>query len=330
VNALESILVVMSPRRRATPALHRAIAYAHRTKARLYLCLFDYYGPIDYSRSIFGVEVSDRARHDFVEERMHWLSEQAAGLAQQGLQVECEVVWAPQASKAVVAKVLELKADLVLKDVECDHGRDGALHPSALDWKLLRLCPAPLMLVQPQSRLVPHRLLAAVDVNVSGDQGRLNQRVLEAAKDFAAVSEAGVTLASVFSYVPVEAYGSGFIADTYDIMNNAHREALANFAMAHGVPPARVLRRSAFDTAEGLASCVRDAGADLVVLGSAYHSGLDRLMFGTTAEALVRSLACDVLLIKPADFEQELAQHLDLDRIPATTSAAQARHQAHA
>ena len=38
--------------RRATPALHRATAYAHRTKAALHLCLFDYYGPIEYSRSI--------------------------------------------------------------------------------------------------------------------------------------------------------------------------------------------------------------------------------------------------------------------------------------
>jgi universal stress protein E len=310
----ESILVVMPPRQRqrqASPALHRAIAYAQRSGATLHLCLFDYYGPIDYSRTIFGMEVADRARHDFVEERMHGLSREAAALAERGLRVECEAVWAPHAHEAIVAKVLELKPDLVLKDVDCDGAGAGCLHPSALDWKLLRLCPAPLMLVRPQARLVPQRLMAAVDVTAPGGES-LNQRVAAAAAAYAGLSGATWRIASVFSYVPVDTYGTGFIADTYEIMDNSHREALSAFSAAHQVPAQRVLRRSAFDTAEGLAACAEDCQADLVVLGSAYHSGLDRLMSGTTAEALLRRLHCDVLLIKPAGFELEAGRHVDL------------------
>jgi universal stress protein E len=316
MSNLKSILVVVSPERRATPALHRAVAYARRNKAALRLCLFDYYGPIDHSRSIFGQEVADRARHDFTQERMQWLSQEAAGLAAQGLQVECEVIWAPSAHKAVVAKVLETRPDLVIKDVECDP-KDGLLRPSALDWKLLRLCPALLMLVQPQARLLPQQLLAAVDVTITGERGKLNHRVVAAASACAALSDASFKLASIFSCVPVDAYGSGFIADTYDIMNNAHRESLAKFASIHAISPLQVLRRSAFDIAEGLAACGRDSGADLVVLGSAYHNNFDRLMFGTTAETLIRRLACDVLLVKPDGFAQELPKHLDLREVQA-------------
>jgi len=314
VSTLKTILVVMPNLRQATPALHRAVAYAHRTKATLHLCLLDYYGPIDYSRTIFGVEVADRARHDFMEERMNWLSHEGAALAEQGLAVECEAIWAPRAHEAVVAKVLELKPDLVLKDVECERSGEGFLHPSSLDWKLLRLCPAPLMLVRPHSRLLPQRLMAAVDVMISGEQSGLNHRVVEATAACAELSDVGFSVASVFSYVPVDAYGTGFIADTYDIMNNAHREALAAFATEYHLPAQQVLRRSAFDPAEGLAACARDSGTDLVVLGSAYHSSFDRLMFGTTAEALLRRLHCDVLLVKPAGFELEVPRHLDLHR----------------
>lgn len=305
-------MVVMSPQRRATPALHRAAAYAHRTKAVLRLYLFDYYGPIDYSRAIFGVEVADRARRDFIDERMHWLTGMASGLAEQGLQVECDVIWAPHAHKAIVGRILETQPDLVVKDVDCDARAEATLHPSSLDWKLLRLSPAPLMLVHPQSKLLPHRVLAAVDVSVAGEQGGLNDRVVMAAQSYAALTDAPADLLSVFCYVPLEAYGSGFIADTYDIMDKAHREALAAFAERHHIAPAQVLRRSAFDTAEAVAACVRERHADLVVLGSAYHSGIDRLMFGTTAEVLLRRLACDVLLVKPEGFRDELARHLHL------------------
>lgn len=326
----KSILVVIPPQRQLTPAVHRAIAYAHRTKATLYLCLFDYYGPIDYSRTIFGMEVADRARRDFVEERLDWLSRQAAGLAQRGLRVECDVVWAPSADKAIVAKVLELKPDLVLKDVECDDGPEAVLRPSSLDWKLLRLCPAPLMLVRPRARLVPQRLMAAVDVTIAGEQGDLNHRIVQAMTDCAALSNADYRLAAVFSYVPVDAYGSGFIADTYDIMSNAHRQALANFIARHKIPPARVLRSSAFDTAVGLADLARNCEADLVVLGSAYHSGVDRLLFGTTAEALVRRLNSDVLLIKPEGVEMEIVRHLDLSEQGLTQNRDEAARLEHA
>lgn len=321
MSALKSIMVVMCPQRRATPALHRAVGYARHTNAVLHLQVFDHYAPIDFSRSVFGVEVADRARRDFLDERMKWLSQQAVGLADQGLRVECEVVWAPQEHEAIVAKVLELKPDLVIKDAAGDSGQAGPLRPSAADWKLLRLCPAPLMLVHPQAHMVPRHLLAAVDVNVGPAGAALNDQVVQAGRRFAALSDAELDLASVFSFVPIEPYGTGFIADTYEIMDNAHKEALQKFAARHKLPAAHVKRCASYDTADGIAACARECHADLVVIGSAYHGGLDRLMFGTTAEALLRHLHCDVLLVKPDGFADELGRHLDLERLRAEYAA---------
>jgi len=312
MNSQKSIMVVMSPSRRATPALHRAMAYARRSNAVLQLLLFDYYGPIDHSRIIFGVEVADRARRDFLEERMQWLASESSALAQQGIRVECDVIWAPSPYKSIVGKILELKPDLVIKDVECEAGAAPLLRPSSLDWKLLRLSPAPLMLVHPQSKLVPRHVLASVDVTVAGDEGLLNDRVIEASQKIALFSDAPVELTSVFSYVPLDTYASGFIADTFEIMDTAHRESLDKFAAKHHLRPAQVIRRCDFDVAESVAACARDRGADLVVMGSAYRSGFDRIMFGTVAEGLIRKLQCDVLLIKPEGFEMDLSRHVDL------------------
>lgn len=312
MNSQKSIIVVMSPSRRATPALHRAMAYAHHTNAILHLLLFDYYGPIDHSRTIFGDEVADRARHDFLDERMKWLTSEAGALAQQGIRVECDVIWAPSPYKSIIGKILEIKPDLVVKDVDCETQGDQLLRPSSLDWKLLRLSPAPLMLVHPRSKLVPHHVLASVDVTVAGDEGQLNDRVMETAQSLASLSEAQVDLVSIFSYVPLDTYASGFIADTFDIMNTAHRESLEKFAAKHKIRPMQVIRRSGFDVSESIASCARDRSADMVVLGSAYRSGFDRIMFGTVAEGLIRKLQCDVLLVKPVGFEMELSKHLKI------------------
>ncbi|MDR3414881.1 MAG: universal stress protein [Nevskia sp.] len=314
MSALTSIMVVMSERR-ATPALHRAEAYARRSGAALHLCLFDYYAPIDYAKGIFGREVADRARRDFIDERMRWLAEQAKGLASQGLEVDCDVIWAAGGYKAVIGKILELKPGLVIKDIACDPYVAATLHPSGSDWKLIRLSPFRLMLVHPKSKVLPQRVLAAVDVSVAGEARGLNVRVLEAARNCAELSGAEADVASVFSYVPAAVEGTDLIADAYERMNAAHQEALEKFAAANHIDAGHVLRRNAFDAAEGIALCAQECGADLVVLGSAYHSGLDRLMFGTTAEALLRKLACDVLLIKPAGFLDELARHVELPQL---------------
>ncbi len=310
MNSLNTIMLVMSPQRRVTPALRRAVAYARHADAVVHLCLFDFYGPIDYSKIVFGAEVADRARRDFLDERLLWLSEQAAGLADQGIRVECDAIWAPDPSKAVIGKMLQLQPDLVLKDVECASGRGSEIRPSGQDWKLLRLSPSPLMLVHPASHLLPRHLLAAVDVTMAGEEGDLNDRILQTAQDYAGLSHADLDLVSSFSYMPIDLYGSGFIANTYEIMDAAHQEALHRFAARHHMASNHVKRRCAFDTAQEIAACALDSKADLVVMGSAYHSGFDRLAFGATAESLLGKLACDVLLVKPARFVDELAKHV--------------------
>jgi universal stress protein E len=305
---LNCILAVASPRHQLTPAVHRAAEYARRSGAVLHVCLFDSYAPIDMSQKLFGIEVAGRARRDFVEEHMSWLAQQAAALAGHGLRVECDVVWAPAPHEAILAKVLEIGADLVIKDVDRSN---GVLHPSSADWKLLRLCPVTLMLVQPDARLLPQSMLAAVDLGGSG-LSPFNDRILATAQDIAALSQATVDLASVFAYVPIESFGTGYVAETYEIMDRTHKEALAAFAARHALPAARIHRFQGFDTADTLAQAAQQLGADLVAIGSAYHTGLDRFLLGTTAEGLLRRLGCDVLLIKPEGFVSELARHVDL------------------
>lgn len=319
MNSLRTILVLMPPDARPGPALHRAMAHAHRSGATLHLEIFDHYEPIDYAGTVFGMEVADRARRDFLDERMTALADVAKGLADNGLKVEIDVSWAREPARAIVARINALRPDLVIKDVDAEAGDGGRLRPSSADWKLIRQTHAPLMLIHPKSGLEPRRVMAAVDVSIGGTAGLLNDRVLAAARSCLVADHSHLCIGSVFSCLPLSHYDAGFIANTWELMDTAHAETLKQFAGGHHLLPAQVLRTRRLEPADGIATLAAQNDIDLVVMGSSYHGSVDRLLFGSTAEALLRRVTCDVLLIKPVD------SGMAIDAAPARTQRPPAR-----
>jgi nucleotide-binding universal stress UspA family protein len=54
------------------------------------------------------------------------------------------------------------------------------------------------------------------------------------------------------------------------------------------------------EAAAEIVRVARDRSADLIVLSSHGRTGLGRILFGSTAEAVVRHASCPVLVVKPA------------------------------
>jgi nucleotide-binding universal stress UspA family protein len=52
------------------------------------------------------------------------------------------------------------------------------------------------------------------------------------------------------------------------------------------------------EPARTIVDLAREAGADLIVLGSHGRTGLDRLLMGSVAEHVVRKAGCPVLTVK--------------------------------
>lgn len=310
-----TLLVALGTERRRTAAFTRGIELARRTGASLHVCLFDYQGLIDTARAAVSPEVAQLAQKEFMRERLAWVSAEAAALANQGLRVECDVVWSPILHEAILGKALDVGADLLLRDVAVDRHTPPRLHPSPVDWKLLRLSPCSLMLVRPDAGPVPHHLLAAVDVtSVRPQAAALNERLMKNAVAMAQECEADLDLVSAYSYVPLESDAFSFAPELYDLVDKSHKTSFEQFAA--GQPVAAERRHRIFgEPADSIAKCALDHHADLVVIGSAYHGGWDRLLFGSTAESLLRLLACDALILKPDGFREELGRHIDLDAL---------------
>ena len=59
------------------------------------------------------------------------------------------------------------------------------------------------------------------------------------------------------------------------------------------------------DAASEIVRVARDRGVDLIVISSHGRTGLGRILFGSTAEAVVRHAPCPVLVVKPPSESDE-------------------------
>jgi universal stress protein E len=306
------ILLIVDPAMQKTPALTRAAALARKTGALLHLCL------VDYSAALAGLGFLDQGAMKvlvdaYMKVRLQWLREICAELRRDGIQAESSAVWGRPAEQMILGKVLELHPELVVKDVHAVPAVARMLH-TPLDWQLLRLCPVPVMLVNPRAGAAPQRIIATVDP-MEGDRGpaELNDRVLEMALALALQCDAELHAVYAFAFLPLPGDDVvGLVTASYPKLHqqlrDAHRQAFDRLMDKHSVPADR---RHFIESATPETAISEFAGltqTDLVVMGTVYRSGVDRMVFGSTAERTLYRLNCDVLALKPEGFLANL-QH---------------------
>jgi len=59
---------------------------------------------------------------------------------------------------------------------------------------------------------------------------------------------------------------------------------------------------------DAIPDTARKLKSSIVVMGAISRSGIKRLLIGNTAERILDSLSCDVLVVKPAHFKSGIAR----------------------
>lgn len=319
--ARNPILLIAEAPMKHTPALQRGYDLAQRAQAPVQIGLFVRDPLIERSAAAVHPDVMRLARKAFLDDHRAWLDDLAARWTDDGLAVTTDVVWAPHPHEAIVTKVLDTDPFVVIKDVGQAHGLSRLLY-TALDWKLLRYCPAPVLLVHAQSAHLPRRVLAAVDTS-SGEpeEAALNERIVAEAQRHGGYGDAEVHLAHVFPFTPLSQVPYRVLDRLYGDIRQHDFDAFRAYAERHQIAPA-ARHWIEGPTTDELALLARRHEIDLVVLGSAYRSAFDRMMIGSTAESFLAHLACDVLVVKPREFAAELNAHVDLPAWRQRSSAA--------
>ena len=136
------------------------------------------------------------------------------------------------------------------------------------------------------------------------------ESALEYAADFARQSGARLLCLHVVEpTVPVVGYGPVVEplppADVGGRLEEAAADELPRLAAREecaGLEVEEVLARG--EAAAEIVRVARERGADLIVISSHGRTGLGRMLFGSTAESVVRHAHCPVLVVKPKESKQ--------------------------
>lgn len=308
MSGINKILVaVADPKAESQPSLDRALSLAQQfgAKIRVFTCVYNQY--------IAGERFFDspgllKSRQTLVGLKLKVLEQTAERIRTEGIEATADAAWDYPIHEGIVREILRYQPDIVVVDT---HARPKhlRLQLTNTDWQLIRDCPCPLLLVKQSGKADYRTIIAAVDPLHEHDKpAALDHRILDTAEQIAESFAGKVHV--VHSFQPIVSTALGGVLEpevlpiqtAEDKLEEYHREELDRLIADHEVLPENVHLRAG-DTEDVLPELVTQLGASLVLMGAVSRSLIKRLFIGSTAEKVLDKLTCDVLIIKPKDFE---------------------------
>ncbi len=316
----KSILVAIEfPQERRQAGLARAARMAERLGARLMLihCAFDpnarpsRFNALDFEHQVENLLAAQRAG----------LERLARPLRRRGLKVAVRALWDYPPFEGIVREVLRSNPDLVVAETH-QHARGARFFLSNNDWQLIRLCPAPLLLVKKPSAYGKARVLAAIDpLHAHGKSAHLDDRILEIAQAVTA-AHAG-RLDVVHAYLPLTTMVAAAVAEPIVVpvdprVERRHERDVKKAVDRSTAPlglPERQVHVEIGPPESVICSLAKRLRSDVVVMGAVSRRGLERIFVGNTAERILDPLPCDVLVVKSARFRTAVPKRKEPGRM---------------
>jgi universal stress protein E len=297
----ERILVpIADPSDGINEAVRRARALARKTGARIEL--FNAIASA-VSEGILHAKAEQFTRLE-AEQNRRWLERIANRLRREDIVVNTRVQTGIPVHEAILREVRLTRADLVVIQAR-KHNVLARLLLTQTDFELIRQCPVPLLIVKGRANWRSPRILAALDpFHINNKPRLLDNEIVDAARAIAAVVRGSVHVAHIYrsldSYIPSVWIGPPVLG-AMPAQENAYKsevrqrftDALNRYRIAKG--NAHLL---CGDPAIELPILARSMRAALVVMGAVSRSSLKRIVIGNTAERVLDSLRCDVLVVK--------------------------------
>lgn len=288
MQSIRRILVIIEPAAEtdevANRALPRACLIARATGATLHLLVCD--KKTDHS------ELLTDLRHV---------------LEAKDIKVTTEQDWHETTHQTVVKVQQAQRADLVIKQ----HFPDSTLKRALLtpaDWKLLRYCPCPLLMVKTDRPWKDGAVLAAVDVgNPDGEHTALHYSIVRHGSDIADL--AGGELHVIAAHPSPMLSAADPVYQLSTTIEGKYREQCRKFQREFAIDDAHL------HIAEGPADVLipftaHHLQAAVTVIGTVGRTGISGALIGNTAEVVLDSLESDVLVLKSEEIIKHLQQEL--------------------
>ncbi|WP_404394069.1 universal stress protein [Stutzerimonas chloritidismutans] len=280
MQAIRCILVVIDPNQPQALALKRARLISTVSQSRLHLLVCD--------------TKRDHSAH------LATLREQ---LESDGHQVTTQQAWHESVHQTIINVQQAEGCGLVVKQ----HVPDNPLKRALLtpeDWKLLRYCPSPVLMVKTDKPWTGGNILAAVDVgNADLEHRTLHATIINHGYEIASLADGKLHVISAHPSAMLSAADPAF--QLKETIEARYRDACKQFQEEFQIPDARL------HVEEGPADALiprvcHQLKAVVTVIGTVARTGFSGALMGNTAEVVLDTLESDVLVLKPNDIIDHL------------------------
>ena len=295
MSQYQRLLLIINPLLRHSPAMNHAAAVAKASGASLHIAAL-----IPSLNILSLLEEGDRkqARASYLQEHRDWLEEQAQKMRGRGVEVTTEVAWADNMRRDILDHVTEMQPDLLIKQVEHEPVLKRAFF-TPLDWRLLRHCPVPVYLVGAQSHALPQKVVAAVDVaDTEPSNSELNDRIILQASSLALQCNAELHLlhaCDISAAFLADMDGGLMLAELTRELRSDLETSFLKLAGRFGVP-SNCRHFIVGQPVSALSEFAYAHQMDVIVMGRAQYSGLERLL-GSTTEHILYQVPCSILAV---------------------------------
>jgi nucleotide-binding universal stress UspA family protein len=282
MQAVRSILVVIDPEHSESLALKRAKLIAGVTQAQLHLLVCD---PKHDHSGLLGVL--------------------KAALTEDGYSVTTEQAWNHSLHQTIVEVQQAEGCGLVVKQ----HFPDNALKKALLtpeDWKLLRQCPSPVLLVKTAGSWKDKVILAAVDVgNTDLEHRHLHDTIINHGYEIATLAKARLHVISAHPSPMLSSADPTF--QLSETIQARYRDQCKSFQAEYDIDDEHLhIEEGPADVL--IPFMVHKLQAAVTVIGTVARSGLSGALIGNTAEVVLDAVESDVLVLKPTEIEDHLEE----------------------
>jgi nucleotide-binding universal stress UspA family protein len=240
-------------------------------------------------------------------------------LLQEGFSVSAEQAWHGSSHKTIIAAQQAQGCALVIKEPLPDSPLKKALLTPE-DWKLLRYCPSPVLMVKTDRPWTGGTILAAVDAGNNDVEHRvLHSGIVSHGYDIANLAGGTLHMMSAHPYPMLSAANP--VLQLKESLQTFYRDQCKTFQAEFNISDERLhIEEGSADVL--IPYVARELEAALTVIGSVARSGLSGALIGNTAEMILDTLDSDVLVLKPHDIITHLEALAAPSPSPSTNTAA--------
>ena len=224
--------------------------------------------------------------------------------------------------EGILRQARRFHADLIVTDAHQGSNFAAALLQE-VDWELVRLSAAPLLIVKQPRPYHRPLVLAALDPSQTHSKpNTLDDRIVSLSEVFSSVLQG--ELHAVHAYPVPAAYAQAAAAVTAGVaaelqaIDAGRARAALDASLVESRIPADRRHIQPGSPADAVVTAATELKASLLVMGSVARSGLGRLFIGNTAEKILSRLPCDLLLLKPDGYRDSISDQRRGARVIST------------